>query len=215
MSFGYNGVGFGGSGGGGGGGGGISGVPSFTVSSSGSLTSLVSAVIGSLGRVPTESTTYVLHSLPASNISNWLALPSGSSATQGAIVSAYQNTSGSTIAAFLPVQINSATGSLALVDVSVLDSSQDTFGVTQAAIANGAYGNVVMEGRLENITGGFLAGSVLWVAKNGSLTATAPNAGINGFVSGDLVIKVGVVVPNVGNALLVDLVVEMDIIGAL
>lgn len=213
MGFGYNGGGFGGSAGGGSTGG-ITGVPSFTVASSGSLTSLSSAIVGSLARVPTESSTYVLQTLPASNISNWLALPSGSVGAVSAIVSSYQNTSGGTIAAFLPVQINAATGSLALVNVADFAASGDTFGVTSAAILNNTYGTVVMEGRLENITGGFTAGSVLWVAKDGALTATAPNVGINGFATGDLVIRVGVVVPN-SNPTLVDLVVEMGVIGTL
>lgn len=186
-----------------------------TVANTGSLVGITSALQGDLASVTSNSKTYSLQYDPYSTLSNWIELLSPSGSTQGASVSIFQNRSGATLPAFRPVQLDPTYGTIALVDVSVLTSSADTFGVTQTAIADNASGSVTMEGRLLNISGSWSFGSTIWVSKGGSLTDVAPDLGANGFVTGDLVIRVGYIAANASNPAQYDLIIEMQVVGTL
>jgi hypothetical protein len=73
---------------------------------------------------------------------------------------------------------------------------------------------VTVNGAILDISG-FANGDVLYVDKAGDLTASKPTIGVNGFIAGDFVIRVGVVsrdpiVPTQEN-----LIVNIQVIGQL
>lgn len=87
-------------------------------------------------------------------------------------------------------------GKVLLVDVSSDISVHRFVGLASKDIPGVATGEVVDSGRLENVVIGYAVGDALWVSKAGFLINQPPAAGVNGFVSGDHVIFVGVIVKN-------------------
>lgn len=128
--------------------------------------------------------------------------------------STFTNNSGSSIAAFTPVAINSS-GELALINVSVEVSAMSAIGVTVSAINNGNTGAVTSCGVLPNITTSAAFGDPIYVSKTGTLTNVKPSIGVGGFVAEDFIIRVGVIAKNPNNPSNKDLIVNMQIIGQL
>lgn len=122
----------------------------------------------------------------------------------------YQNGSGGALAQCTPVAVNSF-GQLINIDVSNSDHINLIVGVVGADIPNAATGPVFDGGRLEDVDlPAFSVGAPLWVAKDGFLTDVKPEIGVGGFVAGDSVIFIGMVVKNQFNPLLKDLKLLID-----
>lgn len=129
-------------------------------------------------------------------------------------VTGFQNASGSTLAQTTLVSVNASSQLLpTMVDSETL--VQAIVGVTDAAIPNGTVGAVVDNGRLEEITTPYAIGDAIYLAKNGSFTNVKPNIGAAGFVSGDFVIFIGVIVKNEFNNTKTDLKLAISVIGQL
>lgn len=111
------------------------------------------------------------------------------------LASGYQNASGGTLAKATPVSVN-ASGQLIAIDVSNQAIVQAMVGLTTASIPNAANGQITDSGRLENVTSSFTVGDALYVSKTGGITNLKPDIGTGGFVSGDFVIFIGVLVNN-------------------
>lgn len=124
-----------------------------------------------------------------------------------------KNSTGSTVSKGTVVQISSS--DIALVDPSVEADADAVAGVVLSDILDTATGEVVVSGIIENISGGFAFGSLVYVSKTGTLTTTKPSVGVASFVSGDWVIKVGVVVKNAAAPTQRDLLVNIQIVGQL
>jgi hypothetical protein len=125
-----------------------------------------------------------------------------------------ENNTGSSIPAFQPVRAD-IFGDMALVDVAVEAESLAIVGITKTTIPDATTGPMVTSGRLENVTGSFTFGDVLFVSKTGGLTNTKPDIGVDGFVAGDWVIKLGVVTKNQSNPILKDLIIQIQLMGQL
>jgi hypothetical protein len=123
------------------------------------------------------------------------------------------NTSGLTILKHIPVRINS-NGDIMPVDVAIEADIFSLVGISNNMISTGNYGDVVTQGRVEDIDG-FDFGEYVYISKTGGLTNILPDEGSYGFVSGDWVVKVGVIAKNPSDPILKDLIVNMQIIGQL
>lgn len=126
----------------------------------------------------------------------------------------FQNASGFTILKAVPVTIN-ASSQLVLIDVSNQASVEAMVGVTGMDIPNAATGSVIDNGRLENITTGFAVRDVVYVSKTGGLTNVKPDIGVGGFVAGDFVVLVGVIVKNEFNGAQKDIKLMISVVGRL
>lgn len=124
----------------------------------------------------------------------------------------FQNASGGTLAQSTPASVNSS-GQLVGVDVSSDTSVGAIVGLCGADIPNAATGPVVDSGRLENVVLGFSVGDAIYISKAGFLTNVKPSLGVGGFITGDFIIFVGVVVKNEFNALQKDIQLMIENIG--
>lgn len=124
------------------------------------------------------------------------------------------NDSGSTIDELTAVGID-ADGKITVIDVSDETSSLKVAGVTTESIADLSSGIVALTGRIENITTSFSHGDYIYVSKTGELQNTTPEIGEFGFLAGDTIIRVGVVVRNANNPSNKDLLVKIQVIGKL
>lgn len=124
------------------------------------------------------------------------------------------NDTGLTIANLTPVAVDDD-GRLSLIDVSDDNTILSIAGVTSAAILDGSSGPVALTGRILNTGIGFAHGDYLYVSKTGTLINQIPEVGINGFVVGDAVIRVGVVVRNATTPANKDILVKMQLVGKL
>lgn len=88
------------------------------------------------------------------------------------------------------------TGLVDILDVSSKASVDGFVGLYNLDTPSAASGQVLDCGLLENITTSFSIGDPVYVSKSGGLTNVVPVAGSNGFVSGDYVIFLGVIVMN-------------------
>lgn len=131
-----------------------------------------------------------------------------------ALQSTYTNNTGSSIAKGNPV-CSDASGELVLVNVSSDTSVSSIVGLTSELILNGGTGNVVDAGRLTDIVTSFSIGSALYISKTGTLTDSRPDIGIGGFLVGDYVVFVGVVVKNEDNPSLKDVKLLLSVVGQL
>jgi len=122
------------------------------------------------------------------------------------------NTSGSSIAALTPVRVDS-NGKIQLIDVSTEISALSVVGITQASIANNSSGNVITQGRILDVTTSFTAGDYIYVSKTGTLTNVLPTNGLNGFVDGDFIVRIGVVAKNEIDINKKDLFISLSITG--
>jgi hypothetical protein len=116
-----------------------------------------------------------------------------------------------------PVAANTF-GQAVLVDVSDETTVESMIGLTSASIPSAANGQVISDGRLENIPLGlgFAVGDTVWVGTTpGSLTNVKPDITAPGWVAGYFVIFVGVVVQNEFNPSNQDLQLCRQLIGQL
>ncbi len=131
--------------------------------------------------------------------------------------SGYQNGTLSTMPIATPVAANTF-GQAVLVDVSDETTVESMIGLTSASIPSAANGQVISDGRLENIPLGlgFAVGDTVWVGTTpGSLTNVKPDITAPGWVAGYFVIFVGVVVQNEFNPSNQDLQLCRQLIGQL
>lgn len=130
--------------------------------------------------------------------------------------SGYQNGTGSTMPVAAPVSTN-ASGQIILTDVSSEASVEAMVGLTSQSIPSAASGQVVSDGRLENIPLGlgFAVGDPIWVGLAGTLTNVKPDLSVVGWSSGYFVIFVGVVTKNEFNPLNQDIQLLRQIVGQL
>jgi len=137
-------------------------------------------------------------------------IPSG---TSKSIARSAYNNSGSVIVKATPVRLT-PTGA-ALIDVTDEASANAIAGLIKANIANAEVGDIVNSGVIEDITTSATIGDIMYVSKSGDLTNIKPSIGVNGFITGDWVIRVGVIAKNNDNAILKDILVNIQIIGEL
>lgn len=138
----------------------------------------------------------------------------GNAAGSRATVTNFQNGSGSTLAKGTMVSVNT-NSQLVMVDVSNEVSVQAIVGCTSISIPNAATGSVIDNGRLEDITSSFSIGDALYLGKDGLFTNVKPEIGVSGFVSGDFVVFVGVLVKNEFNISLKDIKLMISVVGQL
>jgi len=130
------------------------------------------------------------------------------------LITNFQNGTISTLSKGTPVSVNTSS-QLVAVNVSSETSVQALVGLTGQDIPSAATGSVIYSGRLEDITTSYVAGDALYISKTGNLTNVKPDIGVGGFVSGDFVIFVGVVVKNEFNNSLKDIKLMLSVVGQL
>lgn len=143
----------------------------------------------------------------AANISTSLMAPE-------TVATGLKNMTGLTIDKGTPVAVDTQ-GEIALVDVSDEALALSLVGVANADIVDGAFGAIVTHGVLKGIATTATFGDIMYVAKDGTLTNIKPTTGENGFVTGDFVIKVGVLVRDAINPSNKNLIVNLRVVGQL
>lgn len=106
-------------------------------------------------------------------------------------------------------------GNLVPLDVSSQASWQAFVGYAQVRIPASATGTILATGRLQNITTALPVGTALYVDKSGNPTGTIPVIGVNGFVEGDAVIFMGVLVANEVTPSEIDIALFTQVVGTL
>lgn len=132
--------------------------------------------------------------------------------------SGYQNGTGSTMSIATVVSASSTSGQMVLTDVTNETTVEAFLGLTGGSIPSAATGQVVSDGRLQNIPSslGFSVGDPLWVGLTpGSLTNVKPDLTVEGWQSGYFVIFMGVVVANEFDPSNQDIQIFKQIIGEL
>jgi len=124
------------------------------------------------------------------------------------------NTTGVTINKGTPIRMN-ASGDPDFIDPSIESQVIAIAAVAQDSVANGVQGVFVTSGKVQNLSVSFLHGDSIWLSKTGGLTDIKPSEGVNGFVSGDFVVMLGVIAKNEANPSLKDLILHIDIMGQL
>jgi hypothetical protein len=147
---------------------------------------------------------------PIINITS--ALVGGVSASSSA--STFTNNSGSSIPAFSPVSMRSD-GSLIVSSVTTENNALAVVGITTGIIADTASASIITGGRVPNITTTALVADIIYISKTGTLTNVKPDIGVSGFVVGDFVVMIGLIVPNQTNPLNKDILVKLQLIGQL
>ena len=104
-------------------------------------------------------------------------------------------------------------GKAKAIDPSNSDDAIKIMGVAGEAILDGSFGQVYSHGKFENITTTFDFGDYVYVSISGDLTNVLPSEGVDGFVSGDFIIRVGVIVRNKTTPSQKDLVINIGIVG--
>jgi len=138
-----------------------------------------------------------------------------SSGGSGALVkSSYLNDTGSSIAALTAVSSN-ASGLVSKCDPSAEADVSSFLGLTITSIADATSGDVAKVGVLENVTTAFAVRDAVYVAKDSSLTNTAPEIGVNGFAAGDFIIFIGHISKNESNPAQKNLELRPEVIGQL
>lgn len=126
----------------------------------------------------------------------------------------YQNGTGSTMLKGMPVSANSS-GQLIPLNVANETTVLAMVGLTAANIPSSASGLVASGGRLEDLSLAYNIGDAIYVGKNATLTNIVPSVGVNGFVLGDFVIFVGVVVKNEFDISKLDIQLMLSVVGQL
>jgi hypothetical protein len=124
----------------------------------------------------------------------------------------YTNSSGVTMPKTTPVRVRSD-GDVDFIDVSVESDVFALAGVTSASCTNGSKAGVTIMGRVEDTGLSFDFGEPIYISKTGDLTNTKPSIGVNGFILGDYIVRVGVIGKNETNPALKDLILELRLIG--
>lgn len=138
--------------------------------------------------------------------------PPGSGSTSNKVFLA--NFTGYTIPAFMPIATQ-ANGSLTLVDVSIEAQAMATLGISAAAIPNGTVGTVSTVGVVPGAGADFNVQDVIYISSTGTSTNVKPSVGLNGFIEGDFVIKLGTVTLNPDDPTIKDMDVNIQIMGQL
>lgn len=155
-----------------------------------------------------------IHSRPSMPDVNITQAASGNAASSSVRVPLI-NQSGGALSSLTPVCIDVA-GYIKSLDPSLEADAMAVAGlVVDASIADTATGNVITEGRLENISTLASFQDALYVSKTSGVTNVKPSVGVGGFVEGDWVIRLGVVARNITNPLQKDLLVNVQIVGQL
>jgi len=123
------------------------------------------------------------------------------------------NNTGNTVYKATPARISIS--GIESIDVSNEAEANAIAGIVRSDISDANEGEIVSAGLLENITTSAAIGDIMYVSKVGDLTNIKPSIGVNGFVSGDWIIRVGVIAKNSSNPVLKDLLVNIQIIGEL
>lgn len=126
-------------------------------------------------------------------------------------------TNASAITAIPKAQACSVNGAGLLVPLNVSsDASWKAFvGYANIYIPTSTLGPVITNGRLQNFTTSYTAGTSLYIDKTGNPTNIIPSIGVNGFVAGDMVIFMGVIVANEANNAEFDISLFTQFIGVL
>lgn len=124
------------------------------------------------------------------------------------------NGSGSTLGALTPVRVDT-NGEMQLIDVALDTSALSVVGITGESISDNVSGLLITQGRILDITTSFAVGDYVYVSKIGALTNILPEAGSNGFVAGDYIIRIGVVAKNELDSNKKDMFVGVSIVGQL
>jgi len=124
------------------------------------------------------------------------------------------NSSGGSLNRTDPVRLDTA-GAVQKVNPSVEAQVLACIGVAKDSVANAAPVGIVTSGRLEDVTVPGSFGDSLFLSKTGNLTNTKPSIGVGGFVAGDFVVFIGIVVKNQSNPLLSDLMINVRVVGQL
>jgi hypothetical protein len=138
----------------------------------------------------------------------------GDQASTASVSDALKNTSGVLISKLAPVKVNILDSGISIVNVSS-EEALSIIGIASEAIADATYGKIVSSGRMEDITTSAIFGDSMYISKAGDITNIKPSEGSNGFLAGDFVISVGVIVKNEDNPANKDLLVSIDIKGQL
>jgi len=139
---------------------------------------------------------------------------STSSAPSESVQSVLDNNTGGTIDALTPIYSNTS-GDMALIDVSDESKSFAIAGITVGSVAHLSSGSIANSGRLTDVTVTGVFGDTLYVSKAGGLTSTKPSEGVGGFLAGDWIIRIGVVVKNQNNPSNKDLLLQISVVGQL
>ena len=124
------------------------------------------------------------------------------------------NSSGAALNRTDPVRLDSA-GAVQKVDVSIESQVIACLGVAKDSVGNLSQVGIVTQGKLEDVTVSGTFGDSMFISKTGNLTHIKPSIGVNGFVAGDFVVAIGIVVKNQANPFLVDLMVNVRLVGQL
>lgn len=124
------------------------------------------------------------------------------------------NASGASVDRTQPLRLD-ISGQIQAVNPSVEPDVMALIGVAKDSVANGALVGIATSGRLENVTVPGSLGDSLYLSKTGKLTNIKPSVGVNGFVSGDFVVFIGISVKNQTNPLQTDLMINIRVVGQL
>jgi hypothetical protein len=106
-------------------------------------------------------------------------------------------------------------GLLVPLNVSSQTSFQAMVGYANFRIPTSALGPVIAGGRLHNITTPYPIGTALYVGTDSNPTNIYPSVGVNGFLSGDAVIFMGVIIPNEINPAAIDIALFTQLVATL
>lgn len=123
------------------------------------------------------------------------------------------NVTGGVLQQLTPVRINNL-GVVTTIDVSS-ETAAAVSGVMAETVNNGASGIKAMTGIIKNIATSFSHGDVVYISKTGDLTNVKPSIGIDSFIAGDYVIRIGVIGKNESNPSNLDLHLGINIVGQL
>ena len=126
----------------------------------------------------------------------------------------YNNASGISMPVTTPVRVR-ADGDVDYVNVSVEADVFAIVGVVSELTLPNAQAPVMTSGRLLNINTSFLFGDPVYINKAGDLTNIKPTIGVNSFISGDYVVRIGTISKNTENPLLKDLIISLNLVGQL
>ena len=114
-----------------------------------------------------------------------------------------------------PVSV-SISGTLQPVNVSDTANATASVGIVFApSIGVGAIGEYITNGLFIGMGAVFSFGDVIYVDKSMALSNVRPSVGVGGFLAGDYIVKIGVVVRNQSNPLVKDLLVGVQVVGKL
>lgn len=123
------------------------------------------------------------------------------------------NNTGASLLKGTPVRMSNDGASY--IDVSDEIQANSVAGVVRTTLANGAAGEIITGGTIEDITTSYSVGAVVYVDKMGGLTDQKPALGVNSFGPLDWVIRIGVIGKNVNDPNKKDLLVNIQIVGQL